>query len=238
VGGSPGTGPATGPSTFGTGGTPTVDGGLAGAGGGGYYGGGSGSFNSNLASQDFWGGGGGGSGFAANGVTVTDLAGHVGDGSAVLSYTKAATVAKVPPSAPRNVAATQTGPGQITITWDAPASAGSSPITDYSAGYGNGGSGNGGGFPASARSATFKGLSPGKYQASVGAESAAGAGPRVFVNVTVSSSSSSGSSSVSGSQLPLTGVGHVDRLSSVSVALLAIGAVLMMFGAATRRTAD
>jgi hypothetical protein len=91
------------------------------------------------------------------------------------------------PSVPLNVTATQSGPGQVTITWQAPASPGTSAITGYGAGYGNGGSGDGDGFGADVRSATFTGLANGSYTASVNANNASGDGPRASTPFTIAS---------------------------------------------------
>jgi LPXTG-motif cell wall-anchored protein len=69
-----------------------------------------------------------------------------------------------PPSAPLNLVATQTGPKQVTVTFDAPADAGSSAISNYGIGYSQGNMGDGDdGYPATTRSHVFDGLEPGDY---------------------------------------------------------------------------
>lgn len=157
--------------------------------------------------------------------------------SATPTPTPAASATGEPPTACRNVTATQTGPGQITITWDPPAQSGSGPVTSYDAGYGNGGNGNGEQLPPTARKATFTGLSNGNYQASVGAANAAGPGPRVFVPVTVgpwtpSSSPGSGSGTATGAgnstALPSTGAAPVAPLLAMSFVALAGGSWLLV----------
>jgi hypothetical protein len=84
--------------------------------------------------------------------------------------------APVTPSAPMNVTATQTGPGQITVTWDAPADAGSSPVTSYNVGWGTGEMGDGVTVGPLERSAVFNTMSDGAYTTSVAATSDAGTG--------------------------------------------------------------
>ncbi len=103
-----------------------------------------------------------------------------------------ATGLTVPPSAPQNVAASQTGPNQATITWGAPASQGGAAITGYGVGLATANQGNGFPYPATARSATFKNLVVGiTYTLSVAAENSAGAGPRVFREVIVTAGAAS-----------------------------------------------
>jgi LPXTG-motif cell wall-anchored protein len=87
----------------------------------------------------------------------------------------------VAPSAAQGVTATQTGPGEVTITWRAPAEAGSSAITGYRVGYGTSVWGNGTEVGPGVLSQVFTGLRDGEYQASVTALSDAGDGARVFV---------------------------------------------------------
>jgi hypothetical protein len=118
-------------------------------------------------------------------AVYTNSTGTAAAGSATLTVTPTPAPVQDPPSAPRNVKATQTGPGQITVTWDVPSDPGSSPVTGYDVGYGNGGSGNGLTVPGTTRKAVFVGLSKGSYQASVAASNAVGAGLRVFTPVTV-----------------------------------------------------
>jgi hypothetical protein len=223
LGGTPGTGPAKatgGTPTFGTGGSTSDS--YAGPGGGGYYGGGSGG---RLALLDS-GGGGGGSGYLAPGDTATTAtAGTVatGAGKVTLIYAKDAAA---PPSAPLDVRAHWSGPNQITVTWQPPASSGSAPIKDYVVGIGNGGNGDGGQYPASARSAVFSNVHGGGYQASVGAENAAGAGPRVFVPVAAATQPSSGSASSTaptGPHLANTGAPDIARTLGMAILLLALG---------------
>ena len=95
-----------------------------------------------------------------------------------------------PPSAPLNVTAVQSGPGQITITWDPPLESGSTPVTGYSVGYSAGESGDGVVVGPDARSAVFDGLPDGAYTGSVAASSAAGTGDRATDPVTVATAPS------------------------------------------------
>jgi hypothetical protein len=88
-------------------------------------------------------------------------------------------------SVPLHVTASQTGAGEVTIRWSAPARAGSSPITSYGVGYSGGEWGNGEEVPSTARSDVFTHLANGPYTLSVGAVTAAGWGARVYVPVTV-----------------------------------------------------
>ncbi|WP_157693126.1 fibronectin type III domain-containing protein [Pedococcus dokdonensis] len=89
------------------------------------------------------------------------------------------------PSAPRNVIAHQTAPGQITITWSAPADEGDSPITSYGAGYATRRWGNGDDFSPSTYKAVFNDIEDGDYSAVVFAVNDAGMGWRVFVPISV-----------------------------------------------------
>lgn len=102
------------------------------------------------------------------------------DPSAEVTATPAA-AARVP-SAPLQVTATQTGPGELTVTWMPPADPGSSPVTSYDVGYGNSEMGEGGTVPEIARSVIFDGLSDGEYTAVVYATNDAGSGPGTMVD--------------------------------------------------------
>ncbi len=112
-------------------------------------------------------------------VVYTNRAGETTSKAATL------TVHGTLPGKPRSVTAKQTGKGLVTVTWAAPATAGSAPITSYAVGYSAGQWGNGASKPASARSAKFSGLAHGRYVFSVAAVNAAGEGVRVSVPVTV-----------------------------------------------------
>lgn len=114
-----GTGPARGPSTFGTGGASVRSYGEPGAGGGGFYGGAAGGLYGldNVPSEV--GGGGGGSGFLGAGVRATARGSNTGDGRIVLSYTLPATRTtltisprRVQPGAFLQLSAVVTSPGR------------------------------------------------------------------------------------------------------------------------------
>ncbi|GAA2743097.1 hypothetical protein GCM10009868_15550 [Terrabacter aerolatus] len=102
------------------------------------------------------------------------------------SATTLQTVAAAP-SVPLHATAVLTGPGQVKVTWTAPSSAGSSPITGYSVTYSTGQSGGGQGVSSTARTAVFNGLQTGSttYTFSVWATNAAGDGPRVTFPLSV-----------------------------------------------------
>jgi len=139
--------------------------------------------------------------------------------------------AGTPASVPRNVSAFQTGPGEVTISWTAPASTGSGPITGYSVGYGNGGSGNGGMFGPTVRQAVFNGLNVGDYQASVVAITAAGDSPRATDPFTIVADFTT--LSVGGS-LPITGANSSENVTLATWLVLA--GIVMTVGTRVRRT--
>ena len=114
----------------------------------------------------------------------TNTAGSVATQSADLRVNQAPPAAGTP-SAPRNVKARQTAPGQITITWSAPADEGTSPITSYGAGYGTRRWGNGDDFSPSTFTAVFNDIDDGDYSAVVFAVNDSGLGWRVFVPISV-----------------------------------------------------
>jgi hypothetical protein len=111
------------------------------------------------------------------------------------------------------VTATQTAPGKVTVTWDAPTSAGSSAITGYGVGWSTGQSGNGMDAAAADRSATFVEMPAGTFTFSVAATNASGDGPRASVEATVTQGAPAPSSAVSagtitaGSRVTVSGVG-------------------------------
>jgi titin len=117
-------------------------------------------------------------------AVFTNSAGSVATQSADLRVNQAPPAAGTP-SAPRNVKARQTAPGQITITWSAPSDEGSSPITSYGAGYGTRRWGNGDDFSPSTFKAVFNGIDDGDYTAVVFAVNDTGMGWRVFVPISV-----------------------------------------------------
>ena len=89
--------------------------------------------------------------------------------SAVLSVTGSV------PSAARHIVATQTGPGEVTVTWDAPEDPGTpATVTGYGVGWGAGEYGDGGNVDATTFTKTFTGLGTGRYVFSVLAMNAAG----------------------------------------------------------------
>jgi fibronectin type III domain protein len=102
-----------------------------------------------------------------------------------------------PPSAPRHVAASQTGAGKVTVTWDAPTSEGSSAITGYGVGWSTGQSGSGMSAAATARSATFVEMPKGTFTFSVAAANTTGEGPRVSVKATVTKAAPAPTAAVS-----------------------------------------
>lgn len=109
-------------------------------------------------------------------AVFTNAAGTATSRAADLTVTET----PMPPAAPRDVTAEQTGPGTVTITWRAPTDQGTSPVTGYDVGYAAGSMGTGQTVSATTFSKTFTGLTDGTYQASVAAVSTAGAGERVF----------------------------------------------------------
>jgi len=83
------------------------------------------------------------------------------------------------PSAPRNVLATPDGQNALDIAWDAPASAGGAPITDYDIQYRAGNSGSWSAWPHSGtgRTSEITGLTAGtQYSVQVRASNSEGAG--------------------------------------------------------------
>jgi hypothetical protein len=116
-GGSAGTGPASGPTTFGFGGSAGTGCAYCGSGGGGYYGGGSGG---PVGYNNEAGNGGGGSGVLAAGVTALSRGTHVGDGSVTLTWAV--------PGAPAGVSATP-GDQQASLSWTAPST--TATVTGY-----------------------------------------------------------------------------------------------------------
>ncbi|MCW2866470.1 MAG: Mannan endo,4-beta-mannosidase Cellulase [Marmoricola sp.] len=82
------------------------------------------------------------------------------------------------PSAPQHLLARQTGVGEVTLTWDDPSTAGSSPVTSFEPGWSTGQSGGGTSVPGGRHSAVFSGLGTGRYSFSVDAVNAAGPGER------------------------------------------------------------
>ncbi len=144
--------------------------GCGGGGGGGLFGGGSGSGEAPGDGGIVLGGGGGGSGFAtSSALNVLNEAGiQSGDGSA--------TITPVVPTAPRSLGVSA-GNGQVTLTWQAPASGEPSEgyvVTPYISGVAQ----TPQSFPAAAMGATITGLTNATtYTFKVAAVNAVGAGP-------------------------------------------------------------
>jgi hypothetical protein len=90
-----------------------------------------------------------------------------------------------PPTVPLNVVASQTAAGEVTITWETPASAGDTAITSYSAGWNGSDAGFGEEVGPDARSDSFSGQIPGSYTFWVYATNAQGDSDRVEVPLTV-----------------------------------------------------
>ena len=95
------------------------------------------------------------------------------------------TVTGTAPAAPQSSTATQTGPGEVTVTWAPPVSSGDSAVTGYDVGYGAGEYGDGLTVGPEIRSHVFSGLSNGAYTFSVAAVNLAGNGDRVRQPLTV-----------------------------------------------------
>ena len=112
-------------------------------------------------------------------AVFTNLGGQTTTAAAALAVTSVPVGAT--PSVPLDVVVTQTGEHQVTITWSAPADAGSSPLTGYDVGYGTGAWGNGETVSATTYSAVFDDLDHGDYTAAVTATNAVGDGVRALV---------------------------------------------------------
>jgi hypothetical protein len=129
------------------------------------------------------------------------------------------------PSVPLHVAAAQTAPGTVTVTWDAPTSEGSSAITGYDASWSTGQSGFGKSVDATERSATFVEMSKGTYTFSVDAVNAVGHGAAASVRATVTTSPPAPTSAVSattiiaGSPVTVSGTGTPSTFVDVERAL-------------------
>ena len=95
------------------------------------------------------------------------------------------TVTGTAPAAPQSFTATQTGPGEVTVTWAPPVSSGDSAVTGYDVGYGAGEYGDGLTVGPEIRNHVFSGLSNGAYTFSVAAVNLAGNGDRVRQPLTV-----------------------------------------------------
>ena len=151
-------------------------------------------------------------------ATLMVAAGLAG-GVAIAPASAAGSVAQVAaatPSAPTSVTAGQAGAGRVTVTWKAPASEGSSPVTGYDVGFSAGEWGNGRTVAATDRSTAFVDLAKGSYSFSVAAVNAAGQGKRVTVPVTVSTGAPAPTVAVSattltaGGRLTISGRGTPD----------------------------
>lgn len=153
------------------------------------------------------------------------------------------------PSAPRNFVAKQTGPRQVTITFDAPADQGSSAIVNYGIGYGTGQSGDGSeDYPASTRSHVFDDLAPGDYTfvayainsfgggadagqalTVVAPKAAAPAAPKAAAPKAAAPKAVAPKVAVAATQLPRTGSGTT-VLGLAGVSLLVLGAAMTVGG--------
>lgn len=126
--GADGSGPATGPSTPGSGGaaTATVP---SGGGGSGWYGGASGScaVAAPAAAETDCGGGGGGSSFIADDVTISNVGNRQGDGIVVISYT-ALTSTTTLTAVPSTIATLSESTLTATVTGTAPAAAAAAAV--------------------------------------------------------------------------------------------------------------
>lgn len=88
-------------------------------------------------------------------------------------------------SAPLNLTVVQTGPRQFTVSWEAPADQGESPITGYSVGIGYGEYGNVFDYPSTQLSAVFNDFDPRSYTVGVTADSAFGTGVPASASITI-----------------------------------------------------
>jgi hypothetical protein len=137
----------------------------------------------------------------------------------------AAATAAGTPSVPRHVAAAQTAPGKVTVTWDAPTSEGSSAITGYDVGWSTGQSGSGTTVDGAERSATFVEMSKGTFTFSVAAVNGSGQGTRASVTATVTTGAPAPTSAVSaatitaGSPVTVSGKGTASTWVDVERAL-------------------
>jgi hypothetical protein len=145
------------------------------------------------------------SGYAYRAVFTND-AGVTESDPALLTVTGTA------PSAPLGVTATQTGTGEVTVTWDAPDSAGDSAITSYFPGYSAGQMGDGTIVGPGVRQYVFTDLATGRYTFSVSAGNLAGpgargeAGPSILVLGASPSVSHTSYALTSGQRLTVTGL--------------------------------
>ncbi len=118
------------------------------------------------------------------------------------------------PETPSHLVAKNTGPGEITVSWDAPIAycGGGDPATDYSVYMGTHGHGFADGVPTSATSYTFTGLLPGTtYYFQVAASNAGG---QSFPTPTVAARTpQSGSTNIP--YLIVDGFDRIDRSSAV-----------------------
>jgi hypothetical protein len=128
-----------------------------------------------------------------------------------------------PPTVPLNVVASQTNTGEVTITWDAPASAGDSAITHYVAGWNGTDAGFGEELAADAASDTLTGLTPGTYTFWVFAKNDQGDGPRAEVSLTVAGADPtlkvSRTSQTAGGTVELSGIWEAGQQLSLERAL-------------------
>jgi hypothetical protein len=108
----------------------------------------------------------------------------------IQNYSTPAIVAGTPPTVPLSVATSSLTSSSVVLSWAAPFSAGTSPVTGYTVGRNGVDSGGYGVFSttlaATATSVTFNQLIPGDvYALTVAAVSASGTGPAATVSVTI-----------------------------------------------------